>query len=288
MNKVVSLPELVSRIEDGASIVFGGSSLSRKPMAAVRELVRQGRRNLHLICDIGGPEVDLLVGAGAVQRLTYAFVGFEILGLAPHFRAARQQGSLAFEEWTEYTVMAGLDAAVKRVPFLPTRAGLATDVLAVNPSFRRIVDPFGSGQELVAIPALNPDVALIHVNYADERGNAVILGDTHIDVLAAKAARTTLVTCERLLSAEALRRFGRDLQIAHIWVDGVAEVPWGAHPTGCAPHYRFDLEAFQRYLQAASDPDRWAQHLEDLRGQDHPTYLQAQGGRLGLVERLRL
>jgi glutaconate CoA-transferase subunit A len=288
MNKVVSLPELVSRIEDGASIVLGGSSLSRKPMAAVRELVRQGRRNLHLICDIGGPEVDLLVGAGAVQRLTYAFVGFEILGLAPHFRSARQQGTIAFEEWTEYTVMAGLDAAIKRVPFLPTRAGLATDVLAVNPSFRRIVDPFGSGQELVAVPALQPEVALIHVNYADERGNAVILGDTHIDVLAAKAARTTLVTCERLLSWEALRRFGRDVQIAHIWVDAVAEVPWGAHPTGCAPHYRLDLQALQRYLQAASDPARWAEYLDDLRGLDHPSYLNAQGGPVGLIERLRL
>ncbi|MBX5467322.1 MAG: CoA transferase subunit A [Firmicutes bacterium] len=288
MDKVLTVEAMVAKVPDGASIVFGGSSLSRKPMAVARELVRQGRRDLTLIVNIGGPEVDLLLGAGAVKKVVYAFVGFEILGLAPHFRQARQRGLAQFEEWTEYTVIAGLDATIKAVPFLPTRAGLGTDVLAVNPAFRRIADPFGSGQELVAVPALNPDFAFIHVNYADCAGNAAILGDTHIDPLAAKAARTTFVTCEKLVPPEVLRRFGRDASILRIWVDGVAEVPWGAHPTGCAPQYRFDLDAFTQYLEAAAEPERWAAYLDRVRQLSPEEYVDHWGGTAGLQARLRV
>src|SRR5207302_487947 len=136
----------------------------------VRALARSGRKNLRLIVNVGGPEVDLLIGTDKVAEAIYAFVGFEVMGLAPHFRRARQEGSIRFQEWTEFTVMAGLDAAIKRVPFLPTHTGLGTDLLRVNSAFRTIQDPF-EGQTLLAVPALRPDVALIHVNLADPQGN---------------------------------------------------------------------------------------------------------------------
>lgn len=283
----MSIEDVVDQIPHGAKVAIGGSSISRKPMALVRALARSDKRDLTVIVDVGGPDVDLLLGTGKVAQVIYAFVGFEVLGLAPHFRRARQSQSVSFQEWTEYTVMAGLDATVKRVPFMPTHATLGTDVLKVNSAFREIRDPF-TEKPLVAIPALAPDVALIHVNYADIQGNGVILGDGHVDVLCAKAARATYMSCERLLSSEELQRFGRDVQILRVYSKGVVEVPWGAHPTGCAPDYRTDLRHLQDYLKAAGSEDGWRQYESEFVGVDHRQYLENQGGAEGLVSRLKV
>lgn len=287
MNKVMAVDAIAEQIENGSTVAIGGSSLSRKPMALVRALARSNVRDLRLIVDVGGPEVDLLIATGHVREVIYAFVGFEILGLAPHFRRARQEGSLAFQEWTEYTVMAGLDARVKRVPFLPTRAGLATDVPRVNPAFRRFRDPI-EGQELIAVPALKPDVALVHVNLADEQGNGVILGDGHVDVLCAKAATRTFMSCERVVSAAELMHYGRDVQILRVHTHGVIEAPWGAHPTGCAPDYRADLRDLQEYLQAAGKVPDWDNYLRRTLYVSHDRYLENQGGVESLVARLKV
>ncbi len=153
-------------------------------MSLVRALAARGRGDFRLIVDVRGPDVDLLLGTEKVREVIYVFVGFEIMGPAPHFRRARESGRVGFQEWTEFTVMPRLDATGKRVPFLPTHMGLGTDVLAVNDAFRRFQDPFG-GEALVVVPALTPDFALIHVNVADPQGNGVILGDGHVDVLCA-------------------------------------------------------------------------------------------------------
>lgn len=287
MNKLVTVEEVVREIPRGASIAIGGSSLSRKPMTLVRGLAAAGQGDYRLIVDVGGPDVDLLLGTEKVSTLVYAFVGFEIMGLAPHFRRARESGQTGFQEWTEYTVMAGLDAAVKGVPFLPTHTGLATDVLRVNPAFKVFSDPF-HGEPLVAVPALRPDYALVHVNLADSQGNGVILGDGHVDVLCAKAARYTVLSAERIVSSQELQRYGRDVQIHRIHVDAVVEAPWGAHFTGCAPYYRADLRHVQDYLQAARDADSWARYL-DMYVTDKPLdYLQAAGGTEALVTRLEV
>ncbi len=287
MNKLRSLEELASQIPDGATVAIGGSSLSRKPMALVRALARTGVRGLRLIVDVGGPEVDLLMGVGAVSEVIYAFVGFEFLGLAPHFRAARQRGQIRFQEWSEYTVMAGLDAAIKHVPFMPTRAGLATDLLEVNHAFRQISDPFG-GPDLVAVPALVPDFSLIHANYADAAGNALILGDGHIDNLCAKAARTTLVTAESVVPTTTLQQIGYGTHILRIYVNGVAQARWGAHPTQAAPTYRLDLEALKDYLYHAADPGRWKAYQETRMGQNEALYQEFHGGETALQERLQI
>jgi glutaconate CoA-transferase subunit A len=287
VNKLMRMEDLVSAIPAGAAIAIGGSSLSRKPMSLVRALAARGAGGFTLMVDVGGPEVDLLLGAEKVAKIIYAFVGFEIMGLAPHFRRARENKSVAFEEWTEFTVMAGLDATVKRVPFLPTHAGLGTDVLAVNQSFRVFQDPF-EGETLVAVPALKPDFALIHVNLADPQGNGVILGDGHVDVLCAKAARHTILSAERVVSSEELQRYGRDVQIHRIHVDGVVEAPWGAHFTGCAPYYRADLGHVQEYLSAARTPEGWAEYLERYVTDRPQDYIAALGGPEALVSRLEV
>lgn len=284
-SKQRSLEEAVALIPDGATVAIGGSSLSRKPMALVRALARSPVRDLELVVDVGGPDVDLLLGCHKVRRVRYAYVGFELLGLAPHFRQARQNGSVEFEEWTEFTVMAGLDAHIKGVGFLPTKAGLGTDLLSVNSSFRLIEDPF-TGQTLLAVPAIAPDVALIHVNVADRSGNAVILGDAHIDALCAKAARTTIVSTEALVDEGELQRYGRDIQIPRIYVQAVAEAPWGAHFTACAPSYRVDMERIEEYLRAARQPDTWQTYLEQYVLVPEETRIMALGGAERLIGRL--
>ncbi len=287
MNKVMSLDDIAAQVSDGDTVAIGGSSLSRKPMALIRALIRGPAKNLRLVVDVGGPDVDLLIATGKVAQVIYAFVGFEILGLAPHFRRARQQGELSFEEWTEYTVMAGLDATIKRVPFLPTHTALATDVLTVNHSFKTFKDPF-VGEELVAVPALKPDVALIHVNYADEKGNGVILGDGHVDVLCAKAAKRTYMSCERLISSEEVQRYGRDVQVLRVHTTGVIEAPWGAHPTGCAPEYRADLRDLQGYLEASTQEESWREYADRYVTSEHEQYLENLGGVEELLSRLRV
>ena len=287
MDKRMSIGEVIDRIPNGAKVAIGGSSISRKPMALVRALARSDRRDLTLIVDVGGPDVDLLLGTGRVSEVIYAFVGFEVLGLAPHFRRARQNQSVRFQEWTEYTVMAGLDAAIKRVPFMPTHATLGTDVLRVNTSFKEIRDPFNE-EPLVAVPCLKPDVALIHVNYADQQGNGVILGDGHVDVLCAKAAKDTFISCELILSSEELQRFGRDVQILRVYSRGVVEAPWGAHPTGCAPDYRTDLRHLEDYLKAASSDDGWRKYEAEYVTVDHAQYVSNHGGPEELVSRLKV
>jgi glutaconate CoA-transferase, subunit A len=287
MNKVVTADDVVGEIRDGATIAIGGSSLSRKPMALVRALARSDRRNLRLIVNVGGPEVDLLIGTGKIAEVIFAFVGFEVMGLAPHFRRARQDGSVRFQEWTEFTVMAGLDATIKRVPFLPTHAGLGTDLLRVNAAFRTFQDPF-EGQTLLAVPALRPDVALIHVNLADPQGNGVILGDGHMDVLCAKAARRTFLSAEQILLPERLQTYGHDVRILRTLVAGVVEAPWGAHFTGCAPDYRADLTHVQEYLNAARDGSAWHEYLERYIYRSNRDYLRAMGEERSLGERLRV
>ncbi len=287
MNKVISSDEVMAQIPNGATIAIGGSSLSRKPMALVRALARSDRRDLRLIVNVGGPEVDLLIGTGKVAEVIYAFVGFEVMGLAPHFRTARQEGSVKFQEWTEFTVMAGLDATIKRVPFLPTHAGLGTDILRVNPAFKTFEDPFG-GETLVAVPALRPDVALLHVNLADPQGNGVILGDGHMDALCAKAAKKTFLSAEQILLPERLQTYGRDVHVFRTVVTGVVEAPWGAHLTGCAPDYRADLQHVQEYLRAARDRAAWAEYLEQYVYVTDQEYLRRLGGEHTLGERLRV
>lgn len=287
MNKVLSAEEAIRGIPDGVTVAIGGSSLSRKPMALVRALARSDVKDLRLVVDVGGPDVDLLIAMGKVREVIFAYVGFELMGLAPHFRRARQDGSVAFQEWTEYTVMAGLDATVKGIPFLPTHAGLGTDVLNVTKAFRKVSDPY-SGEELVAVPAIRPDVALVHVNVADRQGNGVILGDGHVDELCVKAAKRTIVSAEWIADAKDIHGFGRNIRILRVYVDGVVEAPWGAHFTGCAPYYRADLAHIREYLKASQDEAAFRSYVERYVMAEDDALLRNLGGVENLVERLRV
>jgi glutaconate CoA-transferase subunit A len=212
------------------------------------------------VVSYGGPDVGMLCAAGKVRKVVFAFVSLDSIALEPHFRNARQAGSVDSLELDEGMFLLGLQAAAWRVPFLPTRVGLGSDVVAKQPEIRTVVSPYDDGETFVAMPALPLDVALVHQNRADAAGNAQFLGpDLYFDDLMCQAAARSFVTCERLVDTAEFAAAGshHTQRISRLWTDGVAETPNGAHFTSCAPDYERD-EAFQRdYAASAVSAQAW-------------------------------
>jgi glutaconate CoA-transferase subunit A len=264
MDKRTTLAQVVSELRDGMTIGIGGWGSRRKPMALVREILRSPLRELSIV-SYGGPDVGLLCATKKVKKVAYGFVSLDSIPLEPHFRAARQRGEFETFEVDEGMFQWGLYAAANRLPFLPTRAGLGSDVMRLNPQLRTVRSPYDDGEELVAMPAIELDVALIHMNRADERGNGQFLGpDPFFDDLFCGAAKRRFMTCEKLVRTEDLLKEGsiHTLKINRTMVDGVIETPNGAHFTECPPDYERD-EAFQReYAATAKDPDAWKSFAE--------------------------
>jgi glutaconate CoA-transferase subunit A len=259
-DKRLSLDELVGELDSGMTIGIGGWGSRRKPMAALRALLRSDLTDLTVV-SYGGPDVGLLCAAGKVSKVVFPFVTLDSIPTDPHFRAARQAGAVETMEIDEGMFYLGLLAASQRVPFLPTRAGLGSDVMAHNPSLRTVTSPYADGEELVAMPALTLDAAVIHVNRADAGGSGQILGpDPFFDELFLGAAQRRYVTTERLISADQFASEGplQTMCISRLLTDGVIETPGGAHFTACVPDYPRD-ETFQKaYASAACDADAWA------------------------------
>jgi glutaconate CoA-transferase subunit A len=256
----MSIEDVVARLEDGMTIGIGGWGSRRKPMAFVRAILRSPLKDLTIV-SWGGPDVGLLAQAGKIHRLVYAFVSLDSIPLEPHFQRARQLGTIPeVTELDEGMFQTGLRAAAQRLPFLPTRAGLGSDVMVNNPSLRTVTSPYDDGETLVAMPALTLDVALLHLNRADPHGNATYLGpDPYFDDLFAMAAARTYVSVEQIVDTAGLTIDApvQRLLLSRMMVDGVVEAPGGAHFTSCVPDYERD-ERFQRaYVGAAKDGDAW-------------------------------
>jgi glutaconate CoA-transferase, subunit A len=258
-DKRTTLDDMVSELRDGMTIGFGGWGSRRKPMAAVRAILRAGLGDLTVV-SYGGPDVGVLCAARRVRKVVYAFVTLDSIALDPHFRRARQDGTVEAMEVDEGMFYLGLLAASQRVPFLPTRAGLGSDVLRNNPGIRTVHSPYDDGEELVAMPALHLDAAFVHVNRADIHGNGQILGpDPFFDELFLGAAARRFVTAEKVVEPGRLLDEGpvQTITVSRLSTDAVAEVARGAHFTSCPPDYGRD-EAFQkRYVAAAADADAW-------------------------------
>jgi glutaconate CoA-transferase subunit A len=254
-----SVDEVIGEIQDGMTIGIGGWGSRRKPMALVRALARSSVRDLTVV-SFGGPDVGLLCAAGKVRELVFGFVSLDSIAYDPWFASARTQGRLTVRELDEGMVVAGLRAAAQRLPFLPMRAGLGSDVLACYPGLRTVRSPYDDGEELVAMPALPLEVALVHLNRADAHGNAAYLGpDPYFDDLFCLAAARRFVSCERVLSTEDLVSTvpPQALLLNRMMVDAVIEAPGGAAFTSCVPDYGRDEALQLEYVAAASDPDAW-------------------------------
>jgi glutaconate CoA-transferase subunit A len=279
-DKRLTEDDAVAELADGMTIGIGGWGSRRKPMSLVRAILRSDLRDLTVV-SYGGPDVGLLCAAGKVRKLVYGFVSLDSIPLEPHFRAARQAGAIPeLVELDEGMLQWGLYAASLRLPFLPTRAGLGSDVMTVNPSLRTVRSPYEDGEELVAVPALVLDAALVHLNRADQRGSGQFLGpDLYFDdlFLAAAAPGRRFLSCERVVATEDLLAEGsaHTLRVQRSTVDGVIEAPGGAHFTTCEPDYGRD-EAFQReYVAAAGDAERWAEWSEQWLSASEADYQEA-------------
>jgi glutaconate CoA-transferase subunit A len=252
-DKRVSLAEAVSLVSDGAVVALGGGLSARLPMATVRELVRQGTRGLHLIGSAHSIDVDLLVGVSAVRRCEESYVGFEQdLGLAPAYRRAAEEGSIEVAESCCATILAQLRAAEMGVPFLPVRGVRGSDIARLHPEYAEITCPF-TGETLVAVPALRPDVALLHAPVGDRYGNLHLEQPYVLDERFASASRMVIATVDELVSTEEVTASGVTIP-AHL-VAAVAEVPYGAHPSSCYPRYAYDRAHLREYLSAAQSGD---------------------------------
>jgi glutaconate CoA-transferase, subunit A len=260
-DKRMSLPDAVSAVGDGAMIALGGGLSARLPMALVRELIRQGRRGLHLIGSAHSIDVDLLVAAGAVRRCEESYVGFEQdLGLAPAYRRAAEQGSIEVAESCCATILAQLRASEMGLPFLPVRGVRGSDIARLHPEYAEITCPF-TGERLVAVPALRPDVALLHAPAADRYGNLHLQQPYVLDERFASAARTVIATADGIGSPEQIAAAG--ITIPGHLVAAVAEVPFGAHPSSCYPRYGYDRNHLREYVAAAqAGPDEAGKYLD--------------------------
>lgn len=261
-NKLISETQAIASLESGMTLGIGGWGSRRKPMSLVRALLRSDISDLTVV-SYGGPDVGLLCAAGKVKKLVYAFVSLDSIALEPHFRIARQSGTIPEPvEWDEGMLQWALFAASLRLPFLPTRAGLGSGVMDVNPTLKTINSPYADAEELLAVPALRLDAAFVHMNRADSRGNAQYLGpDLYFDDLFLGACEPgrRFVSAEKIIAAQDLLKEGtfHTLKINRSMVDGVIHAPNGAHFTTCEPDYGRD-EAFQKaYVDAARDPETW-------------------------------
>ncbi len=236
----MTLSEAAGLVKDGDTVAIGGNVLHRAPMALVREIVRQGKRNLHIIKTAGAMDVDLLCMGDCAVSVDAGFVSYETeYSLASHYRRSVESGKVKGNEHACYTVISALRAASAGIPFMPVKGLMASDLIEENPYFTRIKDPF-SEEMVTVVKAIRPDIALIHVHEADGSGNAFIEGPLYDDILMSRAAKKVILSAERIVPDQKFA-FGREkAQIPHFLVAAVVKAEKGALPCSCLPNYDID------------------------------------------------
>lgn len=248
-NKRHTLRALASYLKDGDCVAIGGGLSWREPMAVLRELIRQGIGNLSLVGSAHGIDVDLLCGAGCVAICAESYVGFEQdFGMAPNYRRACESGQVQARDNCCYTLVQQLRAAIAGLPFMPIRSVRGSDFMSLHPEFKTMRCPF-TGEELLLVPALAPDVAIIHAQFGDLSGNLHIDGPPVADILFAQASKIVLATVESIVDQTELTRMG--VSIPYFYVTAICEVRYGAHPTACYPFYAYDRPHTSYYHESA-------------------------------------
>jgi glutaconate CoA-transferase subunit A len=261
MGKLLGIADAIQRhVPDGALVFIGGFGHC-VPFAAGHELIRQGRKGLTL-CRTGTDILfDQLIGAGCVAKVIFGYLGNPGVGISHSFRRAVDSGSIAVEEWTNFTLLLRLHAGRIGVPFLPTRALLVGDIPKASADARKITCPF-TGERLSAIPALLPDVALIHVQRADEDGNIQMWGIDGDSREGALASRTVIATVEEIVSREVIRATPERTMVPAHRVAAVCHVPGGAHPSYVQDYYTRDDEHYVLYDRVSRKPDELSAYLD--------------------------
>ncbi|WP_424533995.1 CoA transferase subunit A [Sphaerisporangium viridialbum] len=270
-DKVVPLESLGDLVRDGDSVAFGGGWFANHPMAAVRELIRAGRKDIHAITVVGSADMDLMAAAGTLGHLSFAMVTLEAFGLAPNVRRAVESGKLPFTEYTGLGLLIGLEAQGRGVPFLPYRGPFGSDIPARYPDiYATTTCPF-TGEELTAVRAIRPDVAIVHALRADAEGNAQWDNTSGPDVEMAKAAKKVIVTCEEVVDRSVIVENAHMTKLPGFYVSAVIEAPFGAHPTSHVPRYAMDAWEIMDYAAAAAGPS-FSGYIDQIRGESEENY----------------
>lgn len=278
-SKVMSAEEAVRRfVQDGDMVALGGFTVTRNPMTLTREIARQGKKDLHLVAHSQGQALDLLVGAGCVRRIEIAYGGNG--RFAPTcicFRRAVQDGKVQVEDYSNFQMSLRFLAGALNLPFMPCRSGFASDILehvgfgpdlrgqGKMPPHKMVVadDPFSSEPEKVLLlPALTPDVALLHAQYVGEDGTVRIKGLTFLDLEQARSASRVIVSCEEIVPTSFLRQDPDQNSLPPFMVDAVVRAPFGAHPTACQYFYDYDPRHLNMYRQEAGDETSFRGYVE--------------------------
>lgn len=278
--KQMTAADAVASLSDGMTIGIGGWGPRRKPMALVREILRSDLKDLTVVT-YGGPEVGMLCAAGKVRKVVFGFVALDKIPVEPWFRKVREAGGVEISELDEGMLQWGLQAAGMRLPFLPTRIGLGTDITTYNPDMQTIRSPYDDNELLLAMPALNLDAALLHVHSADALGNTRIYGpDPYFDGYYARAAERTFVSTEKLHERldRAEPETAKDNYFERNLIAGVVAAPCGAHPTSCAPDYGWDMDHLKKYAAAARDEGGWDACADSFVGASESDYVSRVGG----------
>ncbi len=249
--------EAVERfVFDGAVVGMGGQSIGRCSMALAHEIVRQGKKDLTLVgCNLA-LSMDIMVGAGLVKRTECGTGNLERFGTAFRWRRAIEEGRIEVDDYSHLAMASRFLAGALGLPFMPTRSLLGTDILNKKPldgrkPFHLLDNPWEPGQPVVLLPALTPDVSIVHVQKADEMGNIIIEGFTTHEPEMIRASRAVIVTCEELVSTEEVRRDPDRTTVPYIFVSAVVEQPWGAYPTSTYRYYEHDEEHLRHYQACA-------------------------------------
>lgn len=279
-NKLMSLEQAVGLIRDGDIIALGGKLSAREPMGIVREIVRQGKRSLHSIGGAHGMDVDLLCAGGVLGIVQHSYVGFEAdFGLAPNYRRACESGSVKVKETDCAAMTMQLRAAQFGLPFMPTPLVAGTDILKFNEEITQMTCPF-TGQKVNLVPAMRPNVVILHAHKADEEGNIKILPPFFADAMLAETAEKVIVSVEEIISRDEMKKIGST--IPYYLVAALVELPLGAHPTSCYPSYTYDRAHMDMYVKAAQrGGDAFRSEYMDpfvYRCKSHADYLEAIGG----------
>jgi glutaconate CoA-transferase subunit A len=253
--KVVTLEQAASFVSDGMSVGIGGSTMSRTPMALIWQLIRAGKKDLSCSRCIISTDGDLLFGSGVANHIETSWFAQGILwGLSKVMRHHVESGAARYDEWSHMAMGMRYRAGGMGVPFLPIRSMLGSDVAKLRPEAKEFDCPF-TGEKLLLVPALNPDVALIHVQRCDAYGNAQMDGLQFMDSDLAMAANRVILTTERIVSNDQIRRAPDQTKIPFFCVDAVVEVPYGSAPHECFGIYEPMMQHLEKYVaQVNGDP----------------------------------
>ena len=289
MEKLQNIEQAAALVTDGSTLALGGLSMNSSPMAFVRELIRQGKKDLTVIAIVNGMAVDWLVAADCVRKVISGLISFEGMGLAPNFRHAVETGAIALDEYSEYLLIARLRAAATNLPFIPTKAGLGTDVIGLHPETTRLESDPVTGEAYVACTPLPVDVAVVHAHAADVFGNVRVEPKLlWMDNEIVNAAAKTIMTVESIVPHSSFVAEPHRTTWPRFITDVVVEVPWGAYPTSCFPIYGHDKAFFSAYSKAARNAESFQVFWnERIAGPDtHDAFLQVNGG-AELINRIR-